>query len=120
MPGQIPDLDADLKAQLESVLAAYFKRMQDARGTEAELERCQGARRDLQARADSQKDLIQSLEQQLLASQAREASALERIGIITGVMQSHQASIAGVVGNSETAPTTPSAESAPANNGGQS
>lgn len=103
MPEAPVELDRDLKAQLESVLATYYERLQKARLIDDELKLCRRDRDAQKARADSQQDLIASIEQQLLASQAREADALERIGVLTGVMHAHGASIAEIVGRTASA-----------------
>lgn len=92
------NMDADLQRQLEAVLGSYHARLQQARDADDRNKQLSLDNAGLMARVEEQQRALRAMELDMLESRRREAKALEEIGILKGIMQTHGASIADVVG----------------------
>lgn len=92
------NMDDDLRKQMEAALSGYFVRLKHARRVDDHNKQLLLDNAELLARVEEQKRALKHMELELLDGRRREAKALEDIGVLKGIMQTHGASIADVVG----------------------
>lgn len=99
--------DDQFHKQALSIVAVWADKLREHAQTKRTLDSVRDDLNAATATITEQRETIRRLELQLLESNRTKDRALEQVGIMKGIMHSHGASIADVVGKIDIAPPAP-------------